>query len=111
MQVTMIQVRSIAAAALLMASACAHAGTAVDYAEALRQLKLHSGAINGAGLDFQAKTLQAEAMRRIDGPDLRLSGFAGRVSTTLSVDTSNLAQAAASPAPGWPPAPGCWCQR
>jgi outer membrane protein TolC len=102
----MIQVRSIAAAALLMASACAHAGTAVDYAEALRQLKLHSGAINGAGLDFQAKTLQAEAMRRIDGPDLRLSGFAGRVSTTLSVDTSNLAQAANPVLDLLPPLPG-----
>lgn len=88
---------------MLIAAQCA---TAVDYGEALRQLKTRSGAINGAGLDFQAKSLQAEAVRRIDGPDLRLSGFAGRVSTTLSVDTSNLAQAANPVLDLLPPLPG-----
>jgi outer membrane protein TolC len=105
-RVTFFHVRPVAAAALLMAAQCAQGGTAVDYAAALRQLKASSGAINGANLDFQAKTLQAEAVRRIDGPDLRLSGFAGRVSTTLSVDTSNLAQAGNPVLDLLPPLPG-----
>ncbi len=106
MRVTFSPVRSIAAAALLTAVQYAHGGAAVDYADALRQLKASSGAINGAGLDFQAKTLQAAAVRHIDGPDLRLSGFAGRVSTTLSVDTGNLAQAANPVLDMLPPLPG-----
>ena len=103
MRVTFFHVPLVAA---LLAVPAVKAGTAVDYAEALRQLKASSGAINGAGLDFQAKTLQAEALRRIDGPDLRLSGFAGRVSTTLSVDTSNLAQAGNPLLDLLPPLPG-----
>ncbi|UUZ50244.1 hypothetical protein LP420_09935 [Massilia sp. B-10] len=48
----------------------------------------------GADLDLQAKTLQAAALRRIDGPDLRLSGFLGRVSTSVNLDTSAIANAA-----------------
>ena len=62
--------------------------------------------MNGARLDFQAKQLQAEALRRIDGPDVRLSGFAGRVSTTLSVDTGAIAQLANPVLDSLPPLPG-----
>lgn len=91
---------------MLMAVQSAHGGTAVDYADALRQVKAKSGAINGADLDYQAKQLQAGAVRRIDGPDVRLSGFAGRLSTTVSVDTSNLAQAANPVLELLPPLPG-----
>ena len=85
---------------------CADSGAALDYAEALHQARTGSGALNGARLDFQARQLQAEAVRRIDGPDVRLSGFAGRVSTTLSVDTGNIAQLANPLLDSLPPLPG-----
>ena len=102
--------RAIAAAALLaLAQAAAgvdYAEAGVDYAEALRQVRASAGAVNGARLDFQAKQLQAEALRRIDGPDVRLSGFAGRVSTTLSVDTGAIAQLANPVLDSLPPLPG-----
>lgn len=64
----------------------------LDYGEAWRRVQARAGAVRGADLDYQAKQLQAQALRRIDGPDLRLSGFAGRISTSLSVDTSRLTQ-------------------
>ncbi|MBC7455402.1 MAG: TolC family protein [Massilia sp.] len=94
MRVTLIHVWLPAAAAMLTLGPAAYGSPAVDYAEALRQARVKAGAINGARLDFQAKQLQADALRRIDGPDVRLSGFAGRVSTSLSVDTGSIAQLA-----------------
>ena len=107
-----VRVISILAALLATAAVAPAAaqGVATDYATALRQAQSRSGAVAGADLDYQAKQLQAAAVRRIDGPDLRLNGFAGRVSTTLSVDTSGAAQAI-NPAldiltPLLPPLPG-----
>lgn len=97
---------AIAAAALLALAQAAHADAGVDYAEALRWVRSSAGSVNGARLDFQAKQLQAEALRRIDGPDVRLSGFAGRVSTTLSVDTGAIAQLANPVLGSLPPLPG-----
>ncbi|QOY96517.1 TolC family protein [Massilia sp. UMI-21] len=96
----------MAAAALLALAGTAHADAGVDYAEALRRLRASAGSVNGARLDFQAKQLQADALRRIDGPDVRLSGFAGRVSTTLSVDTGAIAQLANPVLDSLPPLPG-----
>lgn len=107
MRVNFIEVLTLAAAAMLAASAAsAQDGVAVDYAQALRQVKARAGSVNGADLDFQAKQLQAQALRRIDGPDLRLTGFAGRISTTLSVDTSAVAQAVNPLLDLLPPLPG-----
>jgi len=96
----------IVAAALLALAQAAHADAGVDYAEAWRRVRATAGSVNGARLDFQAKQLQAEALRRIDGPDVRLSGFAGRVSTTLSVDTGAIAQLANPVLDSLPPLPG-----
>lgn len=96
----------ITAAALLALAPAAHADAGLDYAEALRQMRASAGSVNGARLEFQAKQLQAEALRRIDGPDVRLSGFAGRVSTTLSVDTGAIAQLANPVLDSLPPLPG-----
>lgn len=96
----------IAAAALLALAQAARADAGVDYAEALRRVRATAGSVNGARLDSQAKQLQAEALRRIDGPDVRLSGFAGRVSTTLSVDTGAIAQLANPVLDSLPPLPG-----
>lgn len=76
-----------------MAAAWAQEGRTLDYGAALHQLTVRSGTVQGAELDFRARQLQAAALRRIDGPDLRLNGFAGRISTSISVDTSRLAQA------------------
>jgi outer membrane protein TolC len=95
-------------AALLLASPAraADSGAGVDYAEALRQLRQVSGAVNGADLDWQAKKLQASALRNIAGPDLRATGFLGRVSATLTVDTSSIAQRANPLLENLPPLPG-----
>jgi len=82
-----------AAALLGSASAMAQDGIALDYDQAWQRLAARSGTVQGADLDYRARRLQAEALRRIDGPDLRLNGFAGRVSTSLSVDTSRITQA------------------
>lgn len=81
------------AAMALSAPAPAQDVLSLDYGQALRRLEARSGAIEGARLDYRAKDLQAQSLRRIDGPDLRLNGFAGRMSTTLSVDTSRITQA------------------
>lgn len=96
----------VVAAALLGLAQAAHAEAGVDYAEALRRVRTSAGSVSGARLDFQARQLQAEALRRIDGPDVRLSGFAGRVSTTLSVDTGAIAQLANPLLDSLPPLPG-----
>lgn len=74
----------------------AHAQSAmpVDYLAALDRARAVSGAVKGAALDAQAKGLQADALRHIDGPDLLVTGFAGRVATTFNFDTSSVAQAA-----------------
>ena len=98
--------KAVAAAALLVLAPAAQADAGVDYAEALSRMRATAGSVNGARLEFQAKQLQAEALRRIDGPDVRLSGFAGRVSTTLSVDTSAIAQLANPVLGALPPLPG-----
>ena len=98
--------KAVAAAALLALAPAAQADAGVDYAEALSRMRATAGSVNGARLEFQAKQLQAEALRRIDGPDVRLSGFAGRVSTTLSVDTSAIAQLANPVLGALPPLPG-----
>ena len=98
--------KAIAAAALLALAPAARADAGLDYAEALREMRAAAGSVNGARLEFQAKQLQAEALRRIDGPDVRLSGFAGRVSTTLSVDTGAIAQLANPVLDSLPPLPG-----
>ncbi|WP_229411065.1 MULTISPECIES: TolC family protein [unclassified Massilia] len=81
------------AALLGAAAARAEENIALDYGAALHQLRTRSGAVQAANLEFRARQLQAAALRRIDGPDLRLNGFAGRISTTLSIDTSRLTQA------------------
>lgn len=105
MNVKAILPGAIAAAALVALTLPARADTGIDYAEALRRMQTSAGAVNGARLDFQARQLQAEALRRIDGPDVRLSGFAGRVSTTLSVDTGAITQLANPVLDSLPPLP------
>lgn len=97
---------TLMAALLLSTGAQAADGGALDYAAALRQLRQVSGAVNGADLDWQAKKLQASALRNIAGPDVRVSGFLGRVSATLSVDTSSIAQRANPLLDNLPPLPG-----
>ena len=97
-----------AAAAVLwtVLPASARDGVPIDIDEAMRLLASRSGSVQGAELDYQARQLQAGALRRIDGPDLRLTGFAGRVSTTLSVDTSRIGQVLEPALQLLPPLPG-----
>ncbi|SHH19428.1 TolC family protein [Massilia sp. CF038] len=84
---------AVVLAACAVSAARAQEANAVSYGEALHLARQNAGAVQGAQLDMQAKQLQAAALRRIDGPDLRLSGFLGRVSTSVNLDTSGLAQA------------------
>jgi outer membrane protein TolC len=83
-------------ASLLYCAGSAHAQEAVNlsYGQALERIGSVSGTIQGARLDLQAKRLQADALGRLDWPDLSLTGFGGRVSTSFNVDTSAIAQAA-----------------
>lgn len=62
-------------------------------AEALQQAARVSGTVQGAQLDVRSKTLKAQALSRIDGPSLSLSGFRGRLSSSVHLDTSRLAGA------------------
>jgi len=94
---------ALAASGTLCAAA---AQDGVDYGSALREARQESGALKGADLDMQAKTLQASALQRIAGPDLRLSGFMGRVSTSVNLDTSAIANAANPILDNLPPIPG-----
>jgi outer membrane protein TolC len=73
-----------------------HAQEAVrlSYVQALERIEAVSGSIEGARLDLQAKQLQADALRRLSWPDLSVTGFGGRVSTSFNIDTSAIAQAA-----------------
>ncbi|HET8748827.1 MAG TPA: hypothetical protein VFM98_24760, partial [Ramlibacter sp.] len=66
------------------------------------------------GAFAQARRLQAEALANLTGPAVSLTGFTGRVSTTLNFDVSRLANAvnpligtvdAAVPALDIPPVP------
>lgn len=89
--------RAAAMAALLgaaaMAPARAQPAGALSFGDAVREAARVSGAVQGAQLDVAAKTLKAQALARIDGPSLNLTGFQGRLSTDLTLDTSQLAGA------------------
>lgn len=87
------------AGVLLCAGVQAHAQLAVDVGEAMKLAAEASGSVRGAQLDAQARGLQAEALDRLGGPSLSLTGFAGRVSTSINLDLSNVA-AAANPSLG-----------
>jgi outer membrane protein TolC len=75
-------------------SAYAQQAVNLSYVQALERIDSVSGTIQGARLDLQAKQLQADALRRLDWPDLSLTGFGGRVSTSFNLDTSAIARAA-----------------
>lgn len=75
-------------------TAAADNAMSIDYLGALGQARDVSGAVRGAAIDARAKALQSDALRRIDGPDLQLTGFAGRLATTVNLDTSTVAQTA-----------------
>ncbi|CDG83791.1 outer membrane efflux family protein [Janthinobacterium agaricidamnosum NBRC 102515 = DSM 9628] len=79
------------AIAIMPAPAMAGAPTVrLSFADALEQASAASGAVQGAALDARAKTLKAQALSRIDGPSLDLTGFRGRLSTDVNLDTSRL---------------------
>ncbi|MEZ4416473.1 MAG: TolC family protein [Gemmatimonadota bacterium] len=79
------------------AQAWSQEGQALGYAEALSRSLASAGTLRAAELDAEAKGLQADALGRLEGPALSLSGFSGRVATTLNLD---LARAADALAPG-----------
>lgn len=75
-------------------SGVAQAQTAVSLQDALQLARQSSGEVQGAQLDAQAQTLQAQALSGLGGPSLNLSGFAGRVSNSISLDLSQVAATA-----------------
>jgi outer membrane protein TolC len=77
---------------LLGSAACAEP-QGMALAQALAQARAVSGSVRSAALDAEARSLQAQALANLGGPSLSLGVFAGRVSTSLNLDTSQLAQA------------------
>lgn len=65
----------------------------VSLQDALQLARQASGAVQGALLDAQAQTLQAQALSGLGGPSLNLTGFAGRVSNAINLDLSAVAAA------------------
>ena len=80
----------IAVLLMMSESAIAQSVRQVSFHEALQQAANVSGAVQGAQLDVRSKTLKAEALSRIDGPSLSMTGFQGRLSTSLNLDLSQL---------------------
>jgi len=80
-------------ALLAVGNAAAQQAAPIDFAEALRQAATVSGSVRGAQLDTDSKRLKAEALEHIDGPSLNLTGFAGRVQTSIGLDVSRAAGA------------------
>lgn len=86
------------AAWLLACAGAAHAQSPqapqpLALADALSQARGVAASVRSADLHAQAQQLRAEALGRLDWPTLSLGGFVGRLSNTLTVDTSGLAAA------------------
>lgn len=67
------------------------AQTDLSLPDALLLARQASGTVQGAQLDAQAQTLQAQALQGLGGPSLNLTGFAGRVSNSVNLDLSQVA--------------------
>lgn len=80
-------------ACLLLAWAASAAAQPLPLAEAWQQARQASGQVRGAALNAESQALRAQALDRAGWPTLSVGGFAGRLSTTLNVDTSGLAGA------------------
>ena len=88
MRKNFIYVCTLVALAMVTDAVSAQSTTAVDYAEALRQVNARSGSIIGADLDFQAKKLQADDFCMI--PPLR-KGRRGEVEARAICKSAPLA--------------------
>ena len=64
----------------------------VSLDDALRLASAASGAVQGARLDAQAQALQAQALSGLGGPSLSLTGFVGRLSNSVNLDLSQVAE-------------------
>lgn len=76
--------------ALLGGAAQAQTAQPLDFAQAVALAHGASGELRGARLEAQAKALQAESLERLAGPSLDLNGFAGRLSTGIHLDISQI---------------------
>jgi len=65
----------------------------IDLTTAIDRARTSHDAVRSARLEAEAKALQADALRHLNAPSLSLSGFAGRVATSVNIDTSQLAGA------------------
>ncbi|WKB52697.1 TolC family protein [Eleftheria terrae] len=105
------------ATAVAAQTAAVPPGRPLAFDEALQLAWRVSGQVQGARLDAEAKQLQAQALERLDGPALNLTGFAGRVKTSFDLDLSRVAGAVnpvlggvgpVLPGPDLPPVPNRW---
>lgn len=85
----------------------------VSFDEAVQQASQVSGTVQGAQLDARAKELKADALSRLNWPSLSLTGFAGRMSTSINIDSSDITGGLASglPALPLPPVPNLNVER
>lgn len=81
------------AAVLLWLAAGAATAQPVDLASALERARGGPDSARSARLEAEARALQADAVRHLGLPSLAVSGFAGRVATSVNLDTSQLAGA------------------
>jgi outer membrane protein TolC len=63
----------------------------VSFDEAVQQASLASVSVQGAHLNARSKELKADALSRINWPSLSLTGFKGRISTSVNVDVNQMA--------------------
>lgn len=81
----------IPAALLIPHTALSQSLAPVSFEEAVVQAGLASGTLQGAYLEAQAKELKADALTRLNWPSLSLTGFKGRLSTSVDVDVGQIA--------------------
>lgn len=71
----------------------------VDLDAAIDRARNAHDAVRSARVEAEARGLQAEALRHLSAPSVAVTGFAGRVATSVNLDTSQLA-GAVNPAVG-----------
>ena len=95
-RITIAAAAPVAAALAVTATLAALTATGAqalpyDIGQAQQRAAEASGSVQGNALEVRARQTQSEAIRRLGGPTVTLSGLAARASTSFSVDTSGVA--------------------
>jgi outer membrane protein TolC len=82
---------AIPAAMIISPVAFSQTSAPVSFDEAVQQASLASVSVQGAHLNARSKELKADALSRLDWPSLSLTGFKGRISTSVDIDVNQMA--------------------